>query len=107
MAYFTSRLSAIRTCGSVAGPELPSAGDAATSKRWSEAACEGCQELRAFNPTVADCWLGRALMGLRDKLGAIEAYESALRQQLLYPARREVEKILLPLKGKGWKSCGG
>ncbi|MGJ5672256.1 MAG: hypothetical protein ACR9NN_01290 [Nostochopsis sp.] len=41
-----------------------------------------------------------------DRLGAIEAYESALSQQLLYPARGEVYKILRRLKGKGWKASG-
>ena len=56
--------------------------------------------------TVADYWLGRALVGLGDRLGAIEAYESALSQQLLYPARGEVEKILKGLKGKGRKGLG-
>ena len=59
-----------------------------------EAACEGSQELREFNPTMADYWLGRALIELGGRLGAIEAYESALSQQLLYPARDEVEKIV-------------
>ncbi|QSJ20178.1 tetratricopeptide repeat protein [Nostoc sp. UHCC 0702] len=39
-------------------------GDVAASKQWWEAACEECQELRAFNPAVADYWLGRALAGL-------------------------------------------
>jgi tetratricopeptide (TPR) repeat protein len=80
--------------------------DVGASKRWWEAACEGCQELRAFNPAAADYWLGRALVGLGDKLGAIQAYESALSQQLLYPARGEVEKILKGLKGKGRKGSG-
>ena len=46
-------------------------------------------------------------MGLGDRLGAIRAYESALSQQLLYPARGEVEKILRRLKDKGRKGCGG
>lgn len=82
-------------------------GDVEASKRWWEAACEGCQELRAFNPVSADYWLGRALVELGDKLGAVQAYESALTQQLLYPARAEVEKILRRLKGKGRKGCGG
>ncbi|QSJ18881.1 hypothetical protein JYQ62_09075 [Nostoc sp. UHCC 0702] len=63
-------------------------GDIGASKRSWEAACEGCQELRAFNPAVADYWLGRALAGLGDRLEAIQAYESALSQQLLYPAGR-------------------
>jgi hypothetical protein len=56
--------------------------------------------LRAFNPAIADYWLGTALTVLGGKLGAIQAYESALSQQLLYPARGEVEKILQRLKGK-------
>ncbi len=81
--------------------------DVGASKRSWEAACEGCQELRAFNPAMADYWLGRALAGLGDKLGAIQAYKSALSQQLLYPARGEVEKILKGLKGKVRKGSGG
>jgi tetratricopeptide (TPR) repeat protein len=82
-------------------------GDVGASKRSWEAACEGCQELRAFNPAAADYWLGRALVGLGDKLGAIEAYESALSQQLLYPARGEVYKSLKGLKGKESKGYRG
>ena len=78
-------------------------GDVGASKRWWEVAGEGCQELRAFNPAMADYWLGRVLVGLKDKLGAIQAYESALSQQLLYPARGEVEKTLQRPKGKGRK----
>ncbi|MBE9035845.1 tetratricopeptide repeat protein [aff. Roholtiella sp. LEGE 12411] len=80
--------------------------DVGASKRSWEAACEGCRELRAFNPAMADYWLGRALAGLGDKLGAIQAYESALHQQLLYPARGEVENILKRLKGKVRKDLG-
>jgi tetratricopeptide (TPR) repeat protein len=75
-------------------------GDVGASKRWWKVAGEGCQELREFNPAMADYWLGRAWVGLKDKLGAIQAYESALSQQLLYPARGEIEKILQRLKGK-------
>ena len=82
-------------------------GDVRASKGWWEAACEGCEELRAFNPVMANYWLGRALLGLGDKLGAIKAYEGALSQQLLYPAREEVEKSLKRLKGKLQKTSGG
>ncbi|MBK1986025.1 tetratricopeptide repeat protein [Sphaerospermopsis aphanizomenoides BCCUSP55] len=82
-------------------------GDVGVSKRWWEVACEGCQELRAFNPVMADYWLGRALVGLGDKSGAIQAYEGALSQQLLYPARGEVEKSLQRLKGKRRKGSRG
>ncbi|MBU7586674.1 MAG: hypothetical protein KAF91_28070 [Nostoc sp. TH1S01] len=74
--------------------------DAKASKQWWEVAGERCQELKAFNPAMADYWLGRVLAGLGDRLGAIKAYESALSQQLLYPARGEVEKSLQRLKAK-------
>lgn len=82
-------------------------GDVAASKQWWEAACEGCQELRALNPTVADYWLGRALAGLGDRLGAIQADEGALSQQLLYPARGEVKRDLKRLKSKLGRSYRG
>lgn len=82
-------------------------GDVGASKRSWEAACEGCQKLRGFNRAAADYWLGRALVGLGNKLGAIQAYQNALSQQLLYPARGEVEKTLKRLKGKGRKASGG
>ena len=82
-------------------------GDVGASKGWWEAACEGCQELRALKPAAADYWLGRALVGLGDKVRAIRAYEGALSQQLLYPARGEVEKSLKRLKGKLQKTSGG
>ncbi|QSJ16296.1 hypothetical protein JYQ62_31890 [Nostoc sp. UHCC 0702] len=60
---------------------------------------------KALNPATANYWLGRALIGLGDKSGAIQAYESALSQQLLYPARGEVEKTLQRLKAKNIKEC--
>jgi tetratricopeptide (TPR) repeat protein len=82
-------------------------GDEGNSKRCWEAACEGCQKLKVLNPAAADYWLGRALVGLGDKLGAIQADESGLRQQLLYPARGEVEKTLQRLKGKRGKGYRG
>ncbi|WP_293204266.1 MULTISPECIES: hypothetical protein [unclassified Microcoleus] len=40
-------------------------------------------------------------------MGAIEAYESALSQELLHPTRGEVEKTLQRLKGKVRKASGG
>ncbi len=89
------------------GESYQSLRDVGASKGWWETACEGSQELKAFNPTMADYWLGRALAGLGDRLGSIQAYESALRQELLYPTRGEVEKILKGLKGKGRKGLGG
>lgn len=82
-------------------------GDVGASKGWWEVACVGCQELRAFNPATANYWLGRALIGLGDKPGAIQAYETALNQQLLYPARGEVEKNLQRLKDKRGEGSRG
>ncbi|MDB9475908.1 tetratricopeptide repeat protein [Dolichospermum circinale] len=72
--------------------------NAKASKRWWEVAAQGCQELRLFNPAMADYWLGRVMMGLGDKSGARRAYTGALSQQLLYPVRGEVEGILEKLK---------
>lgn len=89
------------------GESYRALGDVGTSKRWWEVACQECQELKAFNPAAADYWLGRASMELGNKLKAIEAYESALSKQLLYPARGEVEKILQRLKGKARKGSRG
>ncbi|HLP88775.1 MAG TPA: tetratricopeptide repeat protein [Nostocaceae cyanobacterium] len=81
--------------------------DAKASKRWWETAYQGSQELRTFNPATANYWLGRALIGLGDKSEAIQAYKTALSQQLLYPARGEVEQNLKRLKSKRGKSSRG
>jgi tetratricopeptide (TPR) repeat protein len=69
-------------------------GDTPTSRHWWERACQESQLLRAFNPVMADYWLGRALEGLGDTLGAIQTYQSALSQQLLYPAHKEIQDAL-------------
>jgi tetratricopeptide (TPR) repeat protein len=81
--------------------------DNKTSQAWWKAAVEQCQELRTFNPAAAEYWLGRALAGLGDKLGAMEAYQRALSQQLLYPIRGEVEKSVRRIKGKKGKGSRG
>jgi hypothetical protein len=47
------------------------------------------------------------LAGLGDKLGAMEAYQRALSQQLLYPIRGEVEKSVRRIKGKKGKGSRG
>lgn len=73
-------------------------GNDGASHHWWEEACVRSQELRMFNPVIADYWLGRALEGLGDVVGAIKVYRSALSQQLLYPARGEVEVALKRLK---------
>jgi TolA-binding protein len=72
--------------------------NAKASKRWWEVAAQGCQELRLFNPAMADYWLGRVMFRLGDKSGSRQAYKGALSQQLLYPVRGEVERILEKLK---------
>ncbi|MCE2905291.1 MAG: tetratricopeptide repeat protein [Anabaena sp. CoA2_C59] len=72
--------------------------NAKASKRWWEVAAQGCQELRLFNPAMADYWLGRVMFRLGDKSGARRAYTGALSQQLLYPVLGEVQTILEKLK---------
>ncbi len=75
-------------------------GDDAASRRWWEQACQLAQELIEFDPTTANYWQARALEGLGDVTSAVEAYRSALSQQLLYPLRAEVESAVKRLKGK-------
>jgi len=82
-------------------------GEAEASQRYWEAAGEGCRELQAFNPAVAAYWLGRALVGLGERVEAIQVYDRALSQQLLYPARGEVEKIMRRLKDRRRKGYRG
>ncbi|QSV71889.1 MAG: tetratricopeptide repeat protein [Aphanizomenon flos-aquae KM1D3_PB] len=72
--------------------------NAKANKRWWEVAAQGCQELKLFNPAMADYWLGRVMFRLGDKSGARRAYTGALSQQLLYPVRGEVERILEKVK---------
>ncbi|HAZ48713.1 MAG TPA: hypothetical protein DDW76_27460 [Cyanobacteria bacterium UBA11369] len=75
-------------------------GDDAASRRWWEEACQLAQELMEFDPATANYWQARALEGLGDVTSAVEAYRSALSQQLLYPLRAEVESAVKRLKGK-------
>ena len=53
-----------------------------------------------FDPAIACYWQGRALLGLGDVRGAMQAYKSALSRRLLYPFRGEVEEAVKRLKGK-------
>ncbi len=82
-------------------------GDEAASRHWWQEACERTKELRSFNPATAHYWQGRVLVGLGDVRGAIAAYRTALNQQLLYPARGQVEEALKRLQAmvrKGYSS---
>jgi tetratricopeptide (TPR) repeat protein len=82
-------------------------GDDGMSRKWWKEACERTNDLRPFDPATADYWQGKALEGLEDGLGAIEVYRRALSQQLLYPARGEVEvvvKRLQALMQKGFRA---
>ncbi len=76
-------------------------GDEAASRRCWEEACQQALELMAVEQAMAHYWQGRALSGLGDGLGAMEAYRSALSQQLLYPTRGEVEGALKRLQARG------
>ncbi len=75
-------------------------GDEVASRKWLEKACQFAQELMEFDPAMACYWQGRALLGLGDVKGAVEAYRSALTRRLLYPFRGEVEEAVKRLKGK-------
>lgn len=80
------------------GESYQALGEAQISRYWWEEACQHSQRLRGFDPVIADYWQGRALEGLGDGLGAIPLYRNALTQQLLYPARQEVEASIKRLK---------
>ncbi|WP_055074379.1 tetratricopeptide repeat protein [Pseudanabaena sp. 'Roaring Creek'] len=71
-----------------------------TAINYWQAACQGCQDLQEHDPAMTSYWLGKALTNLGDCLGGIQAYENALKCQLLYPIRGEVEMLLRQLKGK-------
>jgi tetratricopeptide (TPR) repeat protein len=75
-------------------------GDEVASRKWLEEACQFAQELMEFDPAMACYWQGRALLGLGDVRGAVEAYRSALSRRLLYPFRGEVEEAVKRLKGR-------
>lgn len=81
-------------------------GNDVASRRWWQEACQLAQELMELDPAMACYWQGRALSGLEDVSGASEAYRSALSQQLLYPARAEVEKALKRLSVTAQKASG-
>lgn len=73
-------------------------GDDGASRRWWQEACQQAKELIEFNPAIAHYWQGRALERLGDVRGAMEAYRSALSQQLFYPVHGEVEEALKQLQ---------
>lgn len=74
-----------------------SSGDDVNSRRWLEIGCDRAQELMDFNPATARYWQGRALDRLGDAIGAMQAYQTALSQHLLYPAYREIKEALTRL----------
>lgn len=76
------------------GESYQALGDQRRSRKEMLEACERAKKLLAFNPTIADYWQGRALLALGDRTGAKQAYRSALKQQLLYPAHGEVKQVL-------------
>ena len=75
------------------------------SRYWWEESCSSAKELTDCNPTTALYWQGRALEGLGDVMGAMQAYETALSQHLLYPARTEVKEALKRLQTFASKSA--
>lgn len=73
-------------------------GDEAASREWWFGACQQALALMEFEPPTVCYWLGKALQGLGDVRGAVEAYQRSLNQQLLYPFRGEVEEALKQLQ---------
>ncbi|MEH2246048.1 tetratricopeptide repeat protein [Nostoc sp.] len=79
-------------------------GDDAASRKWWTEACQRTKELMDFDLSTAHYWQGRALEGLGDTLGAMQAYRNALNLQLFYPRRREVEAAVKRLQAMVPKS---
>ena len=88
------------------GESYRSLGDEVASRKWWEEANERSRKLVEFDPAMAAYWQGRALQGLGEVTGAIAAYQNALSQQLLYPARGEVEAALKRLQTMQQNSLG-
>ena len=73
--------------------------DGISRKCW-EKAWDLAEELRYFDPVMADYWQGRVFECLGNLKGAVEAYALALNGQLLFPVRGEVEVRVKRLEGE-------
>ncbi|MEO1378652.1 MAG: hypothetical protein AAFW70_31220, partial [Cyanobacteria bacterium J06635_10] len=73
------------------GENYQALGDDEISRKWWEKAWDLAEELRYFDPVMADYWQGRVFECLGNLRGAVEAYGLALNGQLLFPLRGEVE----------------
>lgn len=73
------------------GENYQALGDDGMSRKWCEKAGDLAEELRYFDPVMADYWQGRVFECLGNLTGAVEAYGRALNGQLLFPVRGEVE----------------
>ena len=82
------------------GENYQALGDDGMSRKWCEKACDLAEELRYFDPVMADYWQGRAFESLGDLRGAVEAYGKALNGQLLFPVRGDVEVTVKRLEGE-------
>jgi tetratricopeptide (TPR) repeat protein len=76
------------------GESYQALGDDVNSRKWLEIGCDRAQELMDFNPTIARYWQGRALDRLGNVMDAMQAYQTALNQHILYPAYGEVKEAL-------------
>ncbi len=68
--------------------------DPTNSKFWWKVAHQKSHDLIEFSPAQAYYWQGKTLAGLGCETAAVQAYGTALGQQLLYPLRGKVEEIV-------------
>jgi tetratricopeptide (TPR) repeat protein len=80
------------------GDSYQALGDDVSSRRWWEEVGNRARELMDFNSATAHYWQGRAFERLGDVTGAMQAYQTALSQHLLYPACGEVKEALKRLQ---------
>ena len=79
------------------GEQYAAVGNVAMRQHWLEIALDRTQQLLEFCPAIAHYWHGKILEIQGERDGAISVYRRALHQQLLYPARAQVDAALSQL----------
>lgn len=69
-------------------------GNLAKALAWCKKAARLARKLMPCDPAMAFYWQGKAWLALGETAAARQALQSALLQQLLYPARQEAQHIL-------------
>ncbi len=76
------------------GQSYEALGNTAGARQWCTQALHLSQQLMTANPARAHYWQGRAYIVLSQTERAREAFRSALRHHLFYPARQEAQDFL-------------